>query len=83
MAISAGTSEDVRRTNLAAILGILYRGGPASRAALSKLTGRNRSTVASLAVSPRLAAFASLGVLLFRLRLLDASPQGFHQLLGT
>jgi len=48
VAISAGTSEDVRRTNLAAILGIVYRGGPASRATLSKLTGRNRSTIASL-----------------------------------
>ena len=48
MAISAGTGEDVRRANLAAILGILYRGGSASRASLSKLTGRNRSTIASL-----------------------------------
>lgn len=48
MAITAGTTEDVRRTNLAAILGILYRGGPASRAVLSKRTGRNRSTIASL-----------------------------------
>lgn len=44
----AGTTEDVRRTNLAAILGILYRDGPASRAVLSKRTGRNRSTIASL-----------------------------------
>lgn len=48
MAISAGTGEDIRRANLAAILGILYRGGSASRASLSKLTGRNRSTIASL-----------------------------------
>lgn len=48
MAIAAGTTEDVRRTNLAAVLGILYRGGPASRAVLSKRTGRNRSTIASL-----------------------------------
>lgn len=43
-----GTTEDVRRTNLAAVLGILYRGGPASRSVLSRLTGRNRSTIASL-----------------------------------
>jgi len=44
----AGTTEDVRRTNLASILGILYRDGSASRAVLSKRTGRNRSTIASL-----------------------------------
>lgn len=43
-----GTTEDVRRQNLAAVLGILYRGGPASRSVLSRLTGRNRSTIASL-----------------------------------
>lgn len=43
-----GTTEDVRRQNLAAVLGILYRGGPASRSMLSRLTGRNRSTIASL-----------------------------------
>lgn len=48
MAITAGTTEDVRRTNLSAILGLLYRGGPASRAVLCKRTGRNRSTIASL-----------------------------------
>jgi predicted NBD/HSP70 family sugar kinase len=48
MAIRAGTSEDVRRANLAAILGLLYRDGPASRAVLSKRTGRNRSTTGNL-----------------------------------
>ena len=48
MASGVGTTEDVRRSNLSAILGILYRSGPASRAALSKRTGRNRSTIASL-----------------------------------
>ncbi|MFZ0529903.1 MAG: ROK family transcriptional regulator, partial [Propionicimonas sp.] len=42
------TTEGVRRSNLSATLGILYRHGPASRAALSKRTGRNRSTIASL-----------------------------------
>jgi len=44
----AVTTEGVRRSNLAATLGILYHHGPASRAALSKRTGRNRSTIASL-----------------------------------
>ena len=46
--VGAGTTEDVRRANLAATLGILYRHGPVSRAGLSKRTGRNRSTIASL-----------------------------------
>lgn len=46
--IRGGTAEDVRRANLAAILGILYRNGAASRTALSRHTGRNRSTIASL-----------------------------------
>lgn len=48
MAITASTTGEVRRSNLATILGILYRGGPASRAALGKRTGRNRSTIGSL-----------------------------------
>ncbi|MBA3020649.1 MAG: ROK family protein [Propionicimonas sp.] len=43
-----GTTEDVRRANLAAILGLLYRNGPASRASLGRITGRNRSTIARL-----------------------------------
>lgn len=43
-----GTTEDVRRANLVAILGLLYRNGPASRATLSRITGRNRSTIARL-----------------------------------
>jgi predicted NBD/HSP70 family sugar kinase len=42
------TTEGVRRNNLAATLGILYRNGPTSRAALGKRTGRNRSTIGSL-----------------------------------
>jgi len=46
--MTSGTTEDVRRTNLASILGILYRGGPSSRTLLSRRTGRNRSTIASL-----------------------------------
>lgn len=43
-----GTTEDVRRDNLAAILRHLYLNGPASRSSLARLTGRNRSTIASL-----------------------------------
>ncbi|MCB0910187.1 MAG: ROK family transcriptional regulator [Propionibacteriaceae bacterium] len=43
-----GTTEDVRQQNLAAVLGLLYRGGPASRSSLGRRTGRNRSTIGSL-----------------------------------
>lgn len=43
-----GTSEDVRRENLSAVLRALMVGGPTSRAELGRATGRNRSTVASL-----------------------------------
>ncbi len=43
-----GTTESIRRANLATILQILYRTGPCSRATLSRATGRNRSTIASL-----------------------------------
>ncbi len=43
-----GTAEDVRRANLSAILTLLYRNGPLSRAALATRTGRNRSTIGSL-----------------------------------
>ncbi len=43
-----GTSEDVRRENLTAVLRALMVDGPMSRAELGRLTGRNRSTVASL-----------------------------------
>ena len=43
-----GTTEGLRQVNLSTTLGILYRSGPASRAMLSKRTGRNRSTIASL-----------------------------------
>lgn len=41
-------AEDVRRANLSAILTLLYRNGPLSRAALATRTGRNRSTIGSL-----------------------------------
>lgn len=43
-----GTSEDVRRDNLTAVLRALMVGGATSRTELGRLTGRNRSTVASL-----------------------------------
>lgn len=52
-----GTSEDVRRENLTAVLRALMVGGPMSRADLGRLTGRNRSTVASL-----VSDLASLGL---------------------
>lgn len=45
---STGTTESIRRSNLSAVLRILYLSGPRSRAALSRATGRNRSTIASL-----------------------------------
>jgi predicted NBD/HSP70 family sugar kinase len=46
--VRKGTSEDVRRENLTAVLRALMVGGPMSRADLGRLTGRNRSTIASL-----------------------------------
>jgi predicted NBD/HSP70 family sugar kinase len=46
--VRKGTSEDVRRENLTAVLRALMVGGPMSRAEVGHLTGRNRSTVASL-----------------------------------
>ena len=52
-----GTSEDVRRENLTAVLRALMTGGHMSRADLGRLTGRNRSTVASL-----VSDLASLGL---------------------
>ncbi len=45
---AGGTTESVRRANLSRVLQLLYLGGPCSRAALSRATGRNRSTIASL-----------------------------------
>ncbi len=43
-----GTTESIRRANLSAVLRLLYLSGPQSRAELSRATGRNRSTIASL-----------------------------------
>lgn len=45
---AGGTTESVRRANLSQVLQLLYLGGPCSRAALSRATGRNRSTIGSL-----------------------------------
>lgn len=39
---------DVRRSNLSTILNLLHEQGPSSRSVLSRSTGRNRSTIASL-----------------------------------
>lgn len=46
--MAGGTTETVRKENLSAIMRILYAEGATSRAALSRRTGRNRSTTASL-----------------------------------
>ncbi|WP_040168386.1 ROK family protein [Microbacterium gorillae] len=46
--MSATTTEDVRRSNLSRILRALHVQGPRSRAALTALTGLNRSTVGAL-----------------------------------
>ncbi|MCU1443449.1 MAG: transcriptional regulator [Cryobacterium sp.] len=40
--------DDVRRRNLSAILRLVHRGGSASRAHLTRVTGLNRSTIAAL-----------------------------------
>jgi predicted NBD/HSP70 family sugar kinase len=45
---TGGTTESVRRANLSQVLRLLYLDGPCSRAALSRATGRNRSTIGSL-----------------------------------
>lgn len=46
--MASGTTDSIRRSNLSAVLRILYHSGPRSRATLSRATGRNRSTIASL-----------------------------------
>ncbi len=43
-----GTTEGLRQANLSAVLTLLFRQGPASRAALGRALGRNRSTIGSL-----------------------------------
>ena len=45
---TGGTTESVRRANLSQVMRLLYLDGPCSRAALSRATGRNRSTIGSL-----------------------------------
>ncbi|WP_231556396.1 ROK family transcriptional regulator [Cryobacterium sp. MLB-32] len=40
--------DDVRRHNLSIILRAVHRGGPTSRAGLTRLTGLNRSTISAL-----------------------------------
>ncbi|MEA9986682.1 MULTISPECIES: ROK family transcriptional regulator [Subtercola] len=46
--VASGTTEELRRTNLARILGLVHREGHLSRAELTRLTGLNRSTVGVL-----------------------------------
>lgn len=46
---TTGTNLDtVRRNNLATVLGLVHRGGPAARSALTQATGLNRSTIGAL-----------------------------------
>ncbi|WP_348786676.1 ROK family transcriptional regulator [Leifsonia sp. NPDC080035] len=46
---TAGTNLDtVRRHNLGTVLGIVHRGGPVARSALTQATGLNRSTIGAL-----------------------------------
>lgn len=59
--MASGTTESIRRSNLSAVLRILYHSGPRSRASLSRATGRNRSTIASL-----VADLADLGLVVER-----------------
>ena len=43
-----GTTDQLRRNNLSNILGLVHRGGPLSRAELTRTTGLNRSTVGAV-----------------------------------
>ncbi|MEF2977803.1 ROK family transcriptional regulator [Subtercola sp. YIM 133946] len=43
-----GTTEELRRSNLARILGLVHRRGELSRAELTRLTGLNRSTIGNI-----------------------------------
>lgn len=46
---TTGTNLDtVRRHNLATVLGMVHRGGPVARSALTQATGLNRSTIGAL-----------------------------------
>lgn len=49
MAERSGTFDGVHRRNLAKVLGLVHLEGPRSRAALTAVTGLNRSTIAALA----------------------------------
>jgi predicted NBD/HSP70 family sugar kinase len=46
--VVGGTTEELRRSNLARILGLVHREGDLSRAELTRLTGLNRSTIGGL-----------------------------------
>ena len=47
-AVRGNKVDDLRRHNLATIIGIVHRDGPSSRSVLTRLTGLNRSTIAAL-----------------------------------
>ena len=46
--MQGNNQDEVRRHNLSVILRLVHRSGPASRAALTRATGLNRSTIAAL-----------------------------------
>ncbi|HEY8913491.1 ROK family transcriptional regulator [Lacisediminihabitans sp.] len=46
--VQGGATDQLRRSNLSNILGLVHREGPLSRAELTRLTGLNRSTVGDL-----------------------------------
>ena len=48
MARAEGTVEGVRRANLSRVLRLVHEDGPLSRAALTEMTGLNRSTIGAL-----------------------------------
>jgi predicted NBD/HSP70 family sugar kinase len=54
---SGGTTDALRRSNLATVLGLVHRDGGLSRSDLTRLTGLNRSTVGDL-----VAELAGLGL---------------------
>ncbi|WP_431220273.1 ROK family transcriptional regulator [Leifsonia xyli] len=54
---SGGTTDALRRSNLASVLGLVHRDGALSRSDLTRLTGLNRSTVGDL-----VAELAGLGL---------------------
>lgn len=61
MARAEGTVEGVRRANLSRVLRLVHEDGPLSRAALTEMTGLNRSTIGALVADLVTAGLASEG----------------------